>query len=130
MILCLLALCATVVAALGGEQSTCIVSQVVDAEKGTAIAGAVVLIDGFKDYTDADGQCRIEGLAKGTYTIRIFKGGYLPSDAVSVEITSREAQVNVHLKARQAAEKLYEMEPVDVTAEVVPSTAGVVCLLK
>ena len=60
-----------------------------DASSGTAIAGAVVMIDGAKKVTNASGKVEVN-LPAGDYTVKVKADGYKP---VTDEVTISTAAV-------------------------------------
>ncbi len=124
--------------------------QVLDAQSGQAVSGAsVALLEDpvFFVRTDLNGRYAFQDVPAGTYTIRVFKGGYEPYDVTGVGVDSETtAKVNIPLPRRQEAETagetpaeeayaapeetaltaddsdIFEMAAFEVTAEIIRST--------
>ncbi len=115
-----------------------IAGRVIDADTGDAVPGAAVaLIEDPTHYerTDLNGRYSFTDVDTGTYTVRIFKGGYEPFDVEDVEVEAGEtARIDVPLpKRREAPDEpseeadpedgdIFELAALEVTAEVIRST--------
>lgn len=107
--------------------------RVLDAETGEAIAGATVaLLEDPVHYgrTDLNGRYSYRDVESGSYTIRVFKGGYEPTDITGVEIQPDElTRVDIPLEKRRAlpdvadeeadpsGSDIFELAAFEVTAE-------------
>ncbi|MEX0330849.1 MAG: TonB-dependent receptor [Puniceicoccaceae bacterium] len=115
--------------------------QVVDAATGEVITGAsIALLEDptFYERTDLNGSYRFSDVFTGTYTVRVFKGGYEPQDVKGVRVTGGEVtRLDIPLPRREdekaktvtpevtTAEDgtdIFELAAFEVTAEVIQST--------
>ena len=121
--------------------------QVVDSATGEVIAGASIALfedPTFFQRTDLNGSYRFIDVTSGTYTLRIFKGGYEPQDVKSVQVVAGEVtRMDIPLSRRTTREEqlatpepavaedgtdIFELAAFEVTAEQIQSTE--VSLLK
>lgn len=116
--------------------------RVLDADTGEAVPGATVALledPAFYGRTDLNGRYSYRGVASGVYTIRVFKGGYEPTDVTGVEVLADElVQIDIPLPMRReapavveedaptpSASDVFELAAFEVTAEkIVNSEVG------
>lgn len=114
--------------------------QVLDAKTGAVISGAAVALledPSFFMRTDLEGRYGFRDVLAGTYTIRIFKGGYEPFDVSGVEVLDGElTRIDIPLPAREEApataepaqstpalaSDIFEMAAFEVTADRIMNT--------
>jgi len=97
---------------------------------------ALLEVPGCHVRTDADGCYSFRDIAPGSYTIRVFKGGYVARDIIGVTIdpgTCPRRDVSLPLRGEMASGKptaikpvqvnqVDEMKVVKVTAEILRGT--------
>ncbi len=80
---------------------------VVDASSGETLAEAAVGLleaDCEKARSDASGRFELKDVPAGTYTLRVFKAGYVPLDLPGVVVSAENAsRVEVALQSRTQA---------------------------
>ncbi|MGY8688271.1 MAG: outer membrane beta-barrel protein [Verrucomicrobiales bacterium] len=103
------------------------VGKAYDAKSGKPLVGVGIQIEETGDLTltDDKGRFIIDQVEPGTYTIIISQGGYRPMRAENVTITSGQvsslASANGGLEraAVETSDELYEMDEIEVVAELV-----------
>lgn len=123
----------------GSPEYGILTGRVLDAQTGEAIPGATIALleePSFYSRTDLNGRYDFRDVFVGTYTVRVFKGGYSPFDVKSVEILAGEVtRLDIPLPKREeageepppetagpAAGDIFELTAFEVTADKIVNT--------